>query len=116
MKNVLSYTRSSSSSLVGGGGVVLKELYKGIGVAAFGGIPAGALYFTCYHIIRNQCINIRQSMSSSSPSSSIHGDAVIDLTAGFIAESISCMIWVPIDVCKEQLQTQKELGITNFKG
>ncbi|KAF4756574.1 hypothetical protein FOZ62_022359 [Perkinsus olseni] len=106
MKNVLVYTRSSSSSLGGGVGVV-KELYKGIGVAAIGGIPAGALYFTSYHIIR-------QSMSSSS---SIHGDyAVIDLTAGFIAEGISCMVWVPIDVCKEQLQTQKELGITNFKG
>ncbi|EER14218.1 conserved hypothetical protein [Perkinsus marinus ATCC 50983] len=48
----------------------IKELYKGIGVAALGGVPAGAF----------------------------------------------CCIWVPIDVCKEQLQTQKELALTKYKG
>lgn len=41
---------------------------------------------------------------------------IIDLTSGFIAEAVSCCIWVPIDVCKEQLQTQKELALTKYKG
>eukprot|EP00920_Eleutheroschizon_duboscqi_P030954 GHVT01074978.1.p1 GENE.GHVT01074978.1~~GHVT01074978.1.p1 ORF type:complete len:479 (-),score=98.44 GHVT01074978.1:1171-2607(-) len=40
----------------------------------------------------------------------------VDFVAGFMAEAVSCVLWVPIDVCKEQLQTQAELRVTNHRG
>eukprot|EP00920_Eleutheroschizon_duboscqi_P030937 GHVT01074957.1.p1 GENE.GHVT01074957.1~~GHVT01074957.1.p1 ORF type:complete len:256 (-),score=43.67 GHVT01074957.1:2438-3205(-) len=30
----------------------------------------------------------------------------VDFVAGFMAEAVSCVLWVPIDVCKEQLQVR----------
>lgn len=41
---------------------------------------------------------------------------IADLTAGFIAEMVSCILWVPIDVTKERLQTQSTLKVTNYRG
>ena len=34
---------------------------------------------------------------------------------GMIAELISCIFWVPVDILKERLQVQKLLGTYNYK-
>jgi hypothetical protein len=40
---------------------------------------------------------------------------LIDFYSGFLAECVSCMLWVPIDVVKERLQIQNELKIYQYK-
>ena len=36
---------------------------------------------------------------------------VADFMAGFFAEAVSCVLWVPIDVTKERLQASHELQL-----
>lgn len=35
--------------------------------------------------------------------------------AGMVAEAISCVLWVPIDVLKERMQVQSDLKTFNYK-
>jgi hypothetical protein len=42
--------------------------------------------------------------------------ALTYLCAGFAAEAVSCVLWLPIDVVKERLQVQKNLGIYSYSG
>jgi len=41
---------------------------------------------------------------------------ITHLLSGFIAEIVSCSLWLPIDVIKERLQVQSELNIYKYKG
>eukprot|EP00501_MAST-03F_sp_TOSAG23-6_P002548 GSMAST32.ASY1.ANO1.2687.1 assembled CDS len=78
----------------------LRSLYSGFGTTFFGSCPAGCLYFAGYE-------------SSKTVISSVTGfpesNALTHLTAGVLAEIGSCVLWVPIDVIKERLQTQTAL-------
>lgn len=49
----------------------------------------------------------RPTRKEGDPSAS--SSALIDLLAGFGAETVSCVLWVPIDVCKERLQVMWRL-------
>ena len=84
------------------GGV--REFYKGFGIAASGSIPGVCLYFTSFHIFQGW---LKRAELLPSP--------VVDFSAGFLAEAVSCVFWVPVDVSKEQLQVQSNLGRTNFR-
>jgi len=81
-------------------------LYSGFGVAALGSIPASMLYYTSYSMLKSemdQRVGVKAEMLN-------------DFTAGFLAEAVSCVLWVPIDVSKEQLQTQSELKASRHSG
>jgi hypothetical protein len=78
----------------------LRGFYRGIGVTVVGSVPAGCLYFTSYEMLRDQ-------MMANNPMS--RWPVTVSLTAGFGAEAISCVMWVPIDVTKERLQVQSVL-------
>lgn len=34
--------------------------------------------------------------------------------SGLVAETVSCLLWLPMDVVKERLQVQKNLGIYEY--
>eukprot|EP00922_Rhytidocystis_sp_ex-Travisia-forbesii_P061106 GHVS01090610.1.p1 GENE.GHVS01090610.1~~GHVS01090610.1.p1 ORF type:complete len:353 (+),score=23.94 GHVS01090610.1:147-1205(+) len=91
-----------------------RGLYRGIGVSCLGSVPASCLYFSSYELVRQP---IRTFMGRDAMSSSPRTVQLItDFTAGFVAEAASCVLWVPIDVCKERLQTQADLKVTNYRG
>ena len=71
----------------------LRGLYRGMGVTMIGSGPAGMLYFTSYEVAS------RRLAGSLSPTATA-------LTAGMVAEIVSCLLWVPIDVVKERMQVQ----------
>ena len=73
-------------------------LYRGIGITLPGSVPAGCMYFTSYELCHNQ-------LDEAMPSYPI----TASLSAGFLAEAFSCVLWVPIDVIKERLQVQSAL-------
>jgi len=79
--------------------------YRGIGIAVFGSIPATCLYFVAY-----------EHFKSLEVPPALDVPFLKDFVAGFAAEAVSCLIWVPVDVSKEQLQTQTVLKVANFKG
>ena len=70
--------------------------YRGVGIATCGSAPGVALYLTTY---TRSCKWFDEQLSA--------GDSpFVHLICGFLAEAVSCVFWVPIDVVKERLQSQ----------
>ena len=70
----------------------LKSLYKGLAPSLLGGVPATAIYLTSY------------TYSQSFLSSHVSSPALSSLVSGFVAETVACVIYVPVDVLKERMQ------------
>jgi hypothetical protein len=88
----------------------VRGLYRGFGTAFWGSCPAGCLYFAGYEFAKTALGRLaggeapgRDPAAASEPGPAVH------LAAGIIAEAVSCVLWVPIDVVKERLQTQTVL-------
>lgn len=110
----------------------LPGLYRGFVICGCGSLPATCLFFTSFEIIRASLVRVFSSWPNiesvdSKAREGYAGDAAemrpptaispfIDLVSGFGAEAVSCVFWVPIDVCKERLQTQRVLGTGAYRG
>eukprot|EP01084_Bolivina_argentea_P136065 239670_1 len=75
-------------------------LYRGVTISAIAGCPASCLYFTSYestrrHLNKYEYFNTNAYLS--------------DFCGGLMAEVVSCVFWVPIDVIKERMQIQSQL-------
>lgn len=72
-------------------------LYRGFGVTAIGSAPAMCLYLTSYEVFKDffASLSFFQNMTG-----------LAYFSSGIAAESVSCVLWVPIDVVKERLQVQ----------
>jgi hypothetical protein len=79
----------------------IRALYRGFSIAIVAGAPASCTYFTTYEITKS-------AMISRINKSSVFTESIIHLSAGFVAEAASCILWVPIDVVKVRMQVQKE--------
>ena len=72
-------------------------LYRGVGVAVVGSCPAACLYFTSYETLKERLRG--HPLCGGYP-------FLADFAAGFGAEAVACILFVPIDVVKERLQVQ----------
>lgn len=72
-----------------------------------GSAPATCLYLTSYEVSKDSLHSIE--LFRQSPS-------LLYLGAGMLAEAVSCVLWVPIDVIKERMQVQTKLLGTEGKG
>ncbi|KAF1330308.1 hypothetical protein FI667_g5201, partial [Globisporangium splendens] len=79
----------------------LRGLYRGLGVSMIGSAPATCLYLTSYEVSKDSLQSI--DVFRNSPSLSYLG-------AGMLAEALSCVLWVPIDVIKERMQVQSKVA------
>ncbi|KAL6075710.1 Mitochondrial carrier protein [Balamuthia mandrillaris] len=80
----------------------LKGFYRGFGITFLGSAPAGCLYFTSYELSKN----VLTTSASSLPFPSSSASFLIHFTSGLVAEAVSCILWVPIDIIKQRLQVQ----------
>ena len=71
-----------------------RGLYRGLGITLLAGGPATALYFYTYD----------QSKKYLSHAMKTQNSFWVLFTSGMIAEVLSCVLWVPIDVIKERQQ------------
>lgn len=69
-----------------------RGFYRGFGISVIGSAPGVALYLTSYESVKRRL--------------NLNSKPLEHLIAGFAAETISCVFWVPIDVVKERLQSQ----------
>lgn len=76
----------------------IRGLYRGCGVTFLGSGPGTMLYFTSYELSRDSVMGALGLPTWLEPAS--------HLAAGFMAEAVSCVFWVPIDVIKERMQVQ----------
>ena len=78
----------------------VRGLYAGFPIAFFGSAPAACLYLTSYEVSKRWL-------------NSVAGDSVwqpaLHFTSGLLAETVSCVLWVPIDIVKERMQVQAVL-------
>jgi len=77
----------------------IKGLYRGFGAVIVGGIPATVVYLCSYELVKTRLSQITGTDDDG-------GNFAVHFTAGMIAESLSCIIFVPVDVIKERLQVQ----------
>lgn len=66
--------------------------------------PAFSLYLTSYKYFKMQISN------------KIESKLLLHLCCGLLAETVSGILWLPIDVVKERLQVQKKFGYHNYSG
>ena len=78
----------------------VRGLYAGFPIAFFGSAPAACLYLTSYEVSKRWL-------------NAVGGDSVwqpaVHFTSGLLAETVSCVLWVPIDIVKERMQVQAVL-------
>jgi hypothetical protein len=79
----------------------LKGFYRGLGINVLGSVPASGLYFGAYEWFKQHAY--RSGILSEQNKFAYH------FWGGIFAETIACILFVPIDVVKERRQVQSEL-------
>ena len=83
----------------------ITSLYRGFGAVIIGGTPGTMAYFCSYEWIKT---SIRK-RDDALPEFAIY------FGAGMLAETIACIIYVPVDVIKERLQVQNDASKNTFQ-
>ena len=84
----------------------IKGLYRGFGVILVGGTPGTMLYLGGYNLFKEK---LRFDTEDNSKKFLSH------FLSGILAETVACIIYVPVDVIKERLQVQSLKGIQAAK-
>ena len=80
-------------------------LYRGFGAILVGGTPGTVAYLCTYEMAKGYLGNLRSTENDRSDDNE-GGDFAVHFSAGMIAETVACIIYVPVDVIKERLQVQ----------
>lgn len=83
----------------------IRGFYRGLGINIVGGAPAGALYFLSYDQSKKYLSNLTGQKNS----------FFVGFFSGIVAEVISCILFVPIDVIKERQQVMSLLKTYHYK-
>jgi len=74
----------------------IKALYRGFGIILVGGTPGTMLYLCSYDVFKDRTSSVFND----------HSSFVAHFFGGMFAETVACIIYVPVDVIKERLQVQ----------
>lgn len=85
----------------------MRGFYRGITVSLTGSLPAVTLYFSGYELGKQILLSFPA--VSASP-------FLAYLAGGLFAETVACVVFVPIDVIKERLQVQSNLKLYRYGG
>jgi hypothetical protein len=83
-------------------------LYRGFGAVIIGGTPGTVLYLCSYDFVKKGLSQAWESRMNQ-PMEGTGADFAVHFTAGMLAETIACIIYVPVDVVKERMQVQQGL-------
>lgn len=82
-------------------------LYRGLGAVVVGGVPGVCVYLTTYDACKDRLIQVKTIEKY---------PFITYFTSGIIAEAVCCILFVPVDVVKERLQTQSLQNHAKYKG
>lgn len=109
----------------------LSGFYRGLGIALTGAAPGVGLYLSTYYFTSQWMRSIygvlfpsTDCFPDSAPTKAAERPAVsesnvhplIYFLSGFVAEAVSCLVWVPVDVTKERLQSQPTQLVGRYTG
>ena len=90
----------------------IRGWYRGFGAILVGGTPGTMVYLCSYEMIKKRLSAISSSSTSTTGTASSNGDNnesfVVHFASGMLAETIACIVYVPVDVIKERLQVQQQ--------
>lgn len=92
----------------------IKGFYRGFGAILVGGTPGTIIYLCSYDIVKTKLSN-NFFTPKNDTSTSKNGEFLVHFTAGMLAETIACLVYVPVDVIKERLQVQQLANANNLK-
>lgn len=81
-----------------------RNFYKGGLIAIVGSGPAFSVYLTSYHYFKSKL------------TPTLSNTFLLHLSCGLLAEIVSGILWLPIDVVKERMQVQSKLKCYNYSG
>lgn len=84
----------------------LAGLYRGIGVAVLGSLPANVLYFGTYEFCKKHLLFLNYFQGS---------EFLKYFISGICAETVACLIYVPVDIIKERRQVQTKVKTYHYK-
>jgi len=105
-------------------GLRVRALHGGFGAVIVGGTPGTVVYLTGYNFFRDSTssaiskYNDRNSTISpvgrnGETSLSQGQEFAVHFSAGMMAESVACIIYVPVDIVKERIQVQQTASATS---
>ena len=87
----------------------IRAWYRGFGAILVGGTPGTMVYLCSYEMIKKRLSGAISNNSSSTTTRASNDESfLVHFTAGMLAETISCIVYVPVDVIKERLQVQQK--------
>lgn len=78
-------------------------LYRGFGAVVIGGTPGTIAYLTGYDFFKMKLTQSHPQHNITIPEPAVH------FCSGMLAETLACIIYVPVDVVKERLQVQHSI-------
>jgi Mitochondrial carrier protein len=88
----------------------ITSLYRGLGVVIIGGTPGTMLYLCTYDIMKQQLSHLSlppRGPNHDRTTTNHNANFLIHFVSGMIAETIACIVYVPVDVIKERMQVQE---------
>ncbi|SCA48222.1 mitochondrial carrier protein, putative [Plasmodium ovale] len=91
----------------------IKGLYNGFLFSSLTTIPATSLYFCCFQYLKLKSTHFDEKLTEEKKNSEQNNFVKFRsyFSLALLAEAISCVVFVPIDVVKERLQAQKYLKL-----
>lgn len=104
----------------------IRGFYRGVGVTVIGSAPGVGVYLSVYHWC-NASLRMHYTKMIGTPTNSTmtqekQGAGLgiwghwFSFVSGLVAEAVSCLVWVPIDVSKERLQSQPPSLVGRYSG
>lgn len=94
----------------------IRGLYRGFGAIVVGGTPGTMVYLCGYEMFKKKLSRPPPTDHQSRGSSSFHvPEFFVHFASGMLAETIACIVYVPVDVVKERLQVQQRIHRDNHK-
>jgi Mitochondrial carrier protein len=88
----------------------VRGLYRGLGAVLVGGTPGTMLYLCSYELLKVRLGTLGGGVTQGSG-----GEFALHFSCGMLAETIACVIYVPVDVVKERMQVQHSTS-NNMQG
>lgn len=94
----------------------IRGLYRGFPTVIAGGTPGTIIYLCGYDIFKDRLSSALSPFNATKNSKDNEESFVVHFTAGILAETVACLIYVPVDVIKERLQIQYKTDAVQYKG
>lgn len=96
----------------------LRGLYRGFGTVIVGGTPGTILYFCSYDIFKERLSSVASPRGPTNAATNDDGEATFlaHFASGILAETVACLVYVPVDVIKERLQIQHRTDSFQYRG